>query len=104
MITFPAKSWDSVIHKESAQSCLTLRTVARQAPLSMGILQARILEWLPCPLPGDFSNSGIKPWSLALQADFLPSEMKYTNFLTTEWFGYFDNFFRRKQLEHRRGG
>ena len=37
------------------QSCLILRipwTVARQAPLSMGILQARILEWLPCPSPG----------------------------------------------------
>ena len=31
-----------------AQSCLfvTLWTVARQAPLSMGILQARILEWV----------------------------------------------------------
>ena len=32
-----------------AKSCLTLMTpwtVARQAPLSMGILQARILEWV----------------------------------------------------------
>ena len=27
----------------------TLRTVARQAPLSMGILQARILEWIALP-------------------------------------------------------
>ena len=25
-------------------------TIARQAPLSMGILQAKILEWLLCPL------------------------------------------------------
>ena len=104
MITFPVKSRNSVIDEESAQSCPTLWTVAHQAPLSMGILQARIVEWLPCPLPGDLSNSGLKPWSPALQADFLPSEMKYTNFLTTEWFGYFDNFFRRKQLEYRRGG
>ena len=34
------------------QSCLTLVTlwmVARQAPLSMGILQARILEWVAMP-------------------------------------------------------
>ena len=29
--------------------------VACQAPLSMGILQARILEWLPCPPPGESS-------------------------------------------------
>ena len=27
----------------------TLRTVAHQAPLSMGILQARILEWVAMP-------------------------------------------------------
>ena len=29
-----------------------------------GILQARILEWLPCPPPGDFPNLGIEPVSL----------------------------------------
>ena len=29
--------------------CATLWTVARQAPLSMGILQARILEWVAMP-------------------------------------------------------
>ena len=28
---------------------VTLWTVARQAPLSMGILQARILEWVVMP-------------------------------------------------------
>ena len=34
-----------------AQSCLfvTLWTVAHQAPLSMGVLQARILEWVAVP-------------------------------------------------------
>ena len=48
--------------------------VAHQAPLSMGILQARILEWVPCPPPGDFPNPGIEPRSLTLQADSLPSE------------------------------
>jgi len=37
-----------------------------------GILQARILEWMPFPSPGDLPNSGIKPRSLALQADSLP--------------------------------
>ena len=38
-----------------------------------GILQARILDGLPCPFPGNLPNPGIKPRSLALQADSLPS-------------------------------
>ena len=29
-----------------------------------GILQARILEWVACPPPGDLPNPGIKPMSL----------------------------------------
>ena len=29
-----------------------------------GVLQARILEWAPCPSPGDISDPGIKPKSL----------------------------------------
>ena len=48
--------------------------VARQAPLSMGIIQARILDWMPCPPPGDLPNPGIKPMSPAMQEDSLPSE------------------------------
>ena len=39
-----------------------------------GILQARILEWVLFPFPGDLPDPGIKPWSPALQADSLPSE------------------------------
>ena len=39
-------------------------TIAHQAPLSMGILQARILSGLPCPPPGDLPHPGIKPTSL----------------------------------------
>ena len=39
-----------------------------------GILQARILEWLPSSPPGDFTNPGIEHRSLVLQADSLPSE------------------------------
>ena len=35
-------------------------------PLSMGILQARILEWLPCPPPGYLPDPGIEPRSPAL--------------------------------------
>ena len=40
-----------------------------------GILQARILEWVAFPPSlGDLPNPGIKPRSLAFQANFLPSE------------------------------
>ena len=41
-----------------AQSCPTLATpwtVAHQAPLSMGVLQARILEWVAIPFSSTFS-------------------------------------------------
>ena len=34
---------------KSLQSCPTLCTVARQAPVSMGLFQARILEWVALP-------------------------------------------------------
>ena len=39
-----------------------------------GISQEGILEWLPFPSPGDLLAPGIKPESLALQADTLPTE------------------------------
>ena len=41
---------------------------------SMGILQARILEWVAMPPPGDLPNPGIKTRSISLQADSLSSE------------------------------
>ena len=39
----------------------TLWTVAYQSPLSMGILQARILEWVAMPPPGIFPTQGSNP-------------------------------------------
>ena len=39
-----------------------------------GILQARILEWVAFPSPGDLPNPGIELRSPALQADSLPVE------------------------------
>ena len=39
-----------------------------------GILQARILEWVAFPSPGDLPNPGIEPMSPALQVDSLPAE------------------------------
>ena len=39
-----------------------------------GILQARILEWVAFPSPGDLPNPGIKARSPTLQGDSLPAE------------------------------
>ena len=61
----------------AARSCLfaNLWTVARQAPLPMGILQTRMLQWVAMPTSrGIFPTQGIEPGSPALQADSLLSE------------------------------
>ena len=55
-----------------AQLCLTLCD-----PMDYrvhGILQARILEWVAFPSPGDLPNLGTEPRSPTLQVDFLPAE------------------------------
>ena len=54
------------------QLFVTLWTIDCQTPLSMGVFQARILEWVqPYPLPGDLPDPGIEPASPALQVDSL---------------------------------
>ena len=58
------------------QSCPTLYDPMDCSPPASsvrGISQAGILEWVAIP-PGDLPDPGIKPRSLALQADSLPSE------------------------------
>ena len=59
-------------HFSCVQLFVTLRTIAHQAPLSMGILQERILEWVAMPFSRDLPHPGIQPESPALQADSLP--------------------------------
>ena len=54
---------------------VTPLTVARQAPLSIGIFQARILEWIAILLSRGSSQPGIEPRSSTLQADSLPTEL-----------------------------
>ena len=44
-------------------------TVAYQAPPSMGFSRQEYWSGLPFPFPGDLPDSGIEPWSPALQAD-----------------------------------
>ena len=43
---------------------LTLRTTARQVPLSVGFCRQPYWNGLPCPPPGDLPDPGIKPLSL----------------------------------------
>ena len=62
-----------------AQSCSTLeipRTVARQAPLSMGFSRQEYWSGFPFPSPGDLPDPGIEPRSPALQANSLPTELQ----------------------------
>ena len=57
-----------------AQSCPTLCDSMDCSPPGFsvhGIFQARILEWLPFPSPGDLPHPEIEPRSPALQADSL---------------------------------
>ena len=43
---------------------VTLWTVARQAPLSLGFSRQELWSGLPCPPPGDLPDSGIELASL----------------------------------------
>ena len=54
------------------QSCLTLCDPMDY--IVHGIFQARILEWVAFPSPGDLPNPGTEPRSPTLQAGTLPSE------------------------------
>ena len=42
----------------------------------LGILQARILEWIAFPSPEELPNPGIEPWSPASKADSLLFELQ----------------------------
>ena len=50
------------------------RTVAGQAPLSMGFSRQEYWSGLPFPSPGDLPHPGTEPRPPALQADAVPSE------------------------------
>ena len=50
------------------QLLVTLWTVARQAPLSMGFSRQEYWSRLPCPPPGDLPDLGIKPTSFTAPA------------------------------------
>ena len=53
----------------------TTQTVSHQVPLPMGILQARILEWVAMSFSMDLPNPGIELGSPALHVDSLLAEL-----------------------------
>ena len=55
-------------HFSCVQLCVTLWTVARQAPLSMEFSRQQYWNGLPCPSPGDLPDPGIEPASLTSPA------------------------------------
>ena len=64
-------SWEWGAWKECMLSCfncvplcVTLWTIACQAPLSMGFSRQGYWSGLPCSPPGDLPNPGIEPTSL----------------------------------------
>ena len=71
-------SKDECVCAKSLQSCPTIFDPMDCSPPGSsvhGILQARILEWLPCLPPGDPPDPGIKhmcPAAPDLQVDSLP--------------------------------
>ena len=53
---------------------MTPWTVACQTPLYMGILQARILEWVAIPFSRDLPDPEIETTISCIAGDSLPSE------------------------------
>ena len=67
-----------VVVVQSLKLCPTLAnpwTVASQAPLSMRFSRQEYWSGLPFPSPGDLPNPETKPWSPAVQADSLQTEL-----------------------------
>ena len=65
------QEYSSRVLAKLLQSCPTLCDLMDCGPSGSsvhGILQARILEWVPFPSPGDLPDPGIEPGSPALQA------------------------------------
>ena len=84
----------SVQSLSHVQLFATLWTVARQAPLSMGFSWQEYWSGLPCSPPGDLSDPGIKPASLAsltfsiLTGGCFTTSMNCEAQVDSEW-GYF---------------
>ena len=65
---------DLAFNKTLNKTASSPRTVAYQAPPSMGFSRQECWSGLPFPSPGALPDPGIEPGSPTLQADTLPSE------------------------------
>ena len=65
---------DTWLSRSVLSESAALWTIARQAPLSVGFSRKEYWGGLSFPSPGELPHPGIKPGSLALQADSLPAE------------------------------
>ena len=63
-----------VLKFSHVQHFTTLRTATRQAPLSMGFSQARILDWVAIPSSRGSPHPGIEPKSPALAGGLFTTE------------------------------
>jgi len=74
---FPVLHWPPAVLCLVFQSCPSLCDPTGYSPPGSsvhGILQAKILKWVPFPSPEDLPNPGIELRSPILQVDSLPSE------------------------------
>ena len=69
-----SSKWKKVKLLSRVRLFATPRTVAYQAPLSIGFSRQGYWSGLPFPSPRDHPKTGIEPGSPALQADTLSSE------------------------------
>ena len=75
LVSYESSRTETVM-KLVTQLCLgTPWTVACQAPLPMGFSRPEYWRKFPSPFPGELLDTGIKPRSLALQVDSLPTEL-----------------------------
>ena len=72
--THVQKKWNEIVTRSCVSSSLWPHGQKPARLLCPWILQAKILEWLASPSPGDLPNLEIEPRSPALQADSLPTE------------------------------
>ena len=80
---------EKVVKALVTQSCPTLCDPIDYSPPGSsvhGVLQARILEWVPFPSPGDLPDPGIEPTSLmspALASNFFTTSTTWEAQLRT---------------------
>ena len=80
--------WNSLGQNTGAGSLYLLQGIFPTQGSNSGLLHCRrtpyqlshqgspsILEWEPIPSPEELPDPGVKPWSLALQVDYLPAEL-----------------------------